>query len=318
MPTYLTNKNVRDLLPMERVIETIEKLFVSEKNGNVENFPRQSLNIPQGFHRVMLGADYEMGYYGLKTYGTVVGRPKYRVMVYSLEDGRLMGLVDARNLSMLRTAAVCAVGVKYMARPDASTMGIIGTGFEARGQIEAITKVRNLTQIKAFSRNRENREQFASEMTEQYGVDVIPVESAQAAVEDTDILSTVTKADDPIMSAEWLKPGAHICAVGATNLIRREIDVDTVAASDLIVVENLTQAKEECGELVTAAQQGKLDWSAVVELKDIVSETVSGRPSENAITQINTLGVAAEDVVVAATALNEAEASGAGTPLPID
>lgn len=318
MARYLTNENVSELLSMAQVNEAIEQLFVSEAKGTAESFPRQSLTMPFGWHRVMCGGAYDMGFYGLKSYGAVQGRPKYRVFIYSLEDGRFVGFCDAKVISMMRTAAVSAVGVKYMSKADASTLGIVGTGFEARGQLEAISKVRNLSKVKAFSPTEANRVRFAEEMSEAIGVPVEAVSSAEAAVAETDIVVTVTKSETPVIKAEWLSPGSHICAVGATNLIRRELDVDSVAASDLIAVESLEQSKDESGELIEASKAGKLDWNDVVEMKDIVSGKVDGRPNPAAITQCNTLGVAAEDVVTAGLALTAAEKSGVGTILPVE
>ena len=318
MALYLTNDNVTELLSMQQVIDAMETLFVSEAIGTSESYPRQSLNMPKGWHRVMCGAAYDMGFYGLKSYGAVEGRPKYRVFVYSMEDGRLVGFCDAKIISMMRTAAVSAVAVNHMAKPDATTLGIIGTGFEARGQVEAISKVRDLSLVKAYSRGQDNRRTFAQEMSASIGVEVQAVSSAEAAVADTDIVVTATKADDPVLNADWLAPGAHICAVGATNLIRRELDVDAVAASDLIAVESLEQSRDESGELVEAVKAGTLNWDDVVELKDIVSGKAPGRPSAAAITQSNTLGIAAEDIVTAGLALMAAEEQGVGTKLPIE
>jgi alanine dehydrogenase len=317
MTIFLTNDDVADLLPIADCIETMDKLFKDEAQGLAESFTRQSLNLPKGWHRTMSGGAYGHGAYGLKTYGAVEGRPKYRVLLFSLADGALEAILEAKNLSQIRTAAVSGVATRYMAREDASTIGIIGTGFEARGQIEAIAAVRPIRQVRAFSRSAENREAFAALMSDKLGIEVLAADSAEAAVRDADVVVTVTKSADPVIRAEWLKPGAHINAVGATALTRREIDVDTVAASDLVVVENLEQAKLECGELIWASEHKALAWNRVVELSRIASGAISGRPSPDAITQFNSLGIAAEDVAAAADVVKRAKAEGRGVKLPI-
>lgn len=317
MTLFLTNDDVAALLPIADCIETMDRLFKDEADGLAESFARQSLNLPQGWHRTMSGGAYGQGAYGLKTYGAVAGRPKYRVLLFSLDDGELVAILEAKNLSQIRTAAVSAVATRYMAREDAETVGMIGTGFEARGQLEAIAAVRPIRRALAYSRTAENRESFAREMSERLGIEVVAVGSAEAAVREADIVVTVTKSAAPVIDAAWIRPGTHINAVGATALTRREIDVDTVRASSLVVVENIEQAKLECGELIWASEHKALSWARVVELSRIASGAVSGRPSRDAITQFNSLGVAAEDIAAAAAVVTRAKREGRGVKLPI-
>jgi ornithine cyclodeaminase/alanine dehydrogenase-like protein (mu-crystallin family) len=317
MTLYLTNEDVAELLPIADCIETMDKLFRDEAAGLAESFPRQTLNLPRGWHRTMSGGAYGHGAYGLKTYGAVEGRPRYRVLLFSLADGALEAILDAKNLSQIRTAAVSGVATRYMAREDAATIGIIGTGFEARGQIEAIAAVRPIRRVLAYSRSAENRDSFAAIMSDRLGIDVAAADSAEVAVRDADIVVTVTKSADPVLRAEWLKPGAHLNAVGATALTRREIDIDTVRASTLVAVENLEQARLECGELIWAHEHKALAWNRVAELSRIVSGAVPGRPSPEALTQFNSLGIAAEDIAAAAEVVARAKAAGRGVVLPI-
>ena len=224
--------------------------------------------------RLKAGGNYYMNKFGFKGYGGGGGRRL--VFVYDLQQG-LEAILDSIYLTQLRTAAVSAVATRYMARPEAATLGIIGTGKEARTQLEAINKVRPLKHVKAYSRSAENRENFAREMSERTGVPVEPVESGEECVRNVDIATTITSASEPVLFGAWLAEGTHINGIGATTMFRRELDEEAVARSSPVVVEHLPQAEAELGQLIYAAARGKLRWPLVRELKDVVSGLIRGR-----------------------------------------
>ncbi len=318
MTLYLSNEDVRGLLGYAECVTVMEDLFRHEAQGLAENFPRQSLNLPQGFHRTMSGGAYEFGAYGFKTYGRVAGPVRYLVMLFDLETGGLSAIVDAKDLGEIRTSAVSALGAKYMAREDAETIGIIGTGREARGQIAAMMAVRPIKRVRAYSRTAEKRDAFCAEIAEKHSIEAIALSSAEECVEGADIVITVSAANDPVLMGEWLRPGMHVSAIGATSLVRRELDVEAVRRADLVAVENLDQARDECGELIWAAHtRGSLRWSEVVELHEVVSGKIPGRNSADQITLLDTLGVAAEDVAAGAWVLERARQQGLGREIDI-
>jgi ornithine cyclodeaminase/alanine dehydrogenase-like protein (mu-crystallin family) len=318
MPLYLSNEDVRSLLSYADCVNIMEDLFRQEAEGLAENFPRQSLNLPQGFHRTMSGGAYGFGAYGFKTYGRVANPVRYLVMLFDLATGDLAAIMDAKDMGEIRTSAVSALGTKLMAREDAENIGIIGTGREARGQMAAMMAVRPIKRIKAYSRTAEKRGAFTAEMAEKHGIEAVAVSSAEACVEGADIVITVSAANDPVLMGEWLRPGMHVSAIGATSLVRRELDVEAVKRADLVVVENLDQARDECGELIWAAHtRGSLRWSAVVELHEVVSGKIPGRKSADQITLLDTLGVAAEDVAAGAWVLERAKEQGLGREIDI-
>ena len=319
MTIYLSNADVRSLLTYADCVGVIDDLFRHEAEGNAENHPTTSLNLPKGFHRTKVGGAYGFGAYGLKTYGRVPGPVgvRYLVLLYNTTDGSLDAIMDAKDLGEIRTAAVSAVAANHMARKNAHTIGIIGTGREARGQIAALKSVRNITEIKCWSRSAENRAAFAKDIEARDGIKVVPCETAKDAVDGVDIIVTVSAADDPVLFGEWLQPGQHICAIGATSLFRRELDIDAVKRADRIAVENMEQAMSECGELIYAAHNRALKWKTVHELHEIVSGKVPGRPFEEAVTLVDTIGVGAEDVAVGAYVLKLARERGVVTKLPM-
>jgi len=307
---------------MNECIELTEKVFRDEAVGQAINLPRTHLPLPKGMHRTVFGIAHGFGVYGMKTYGSdrrpnAPSRTRYLVMLYDLELGGLEAIVEARDLGQIRTGAVSGVATKFMAREDASTIGIIGSGWEARAQIAAMNEVRTISHVKAYSRSAEKREAFAAEMREVHGLDVVAVNFAEECVRDVDILITITGSDDPVLEGSWIAPGTHINGIGATGVNRRELDVDSVSRADLVVVENMEQARADCGELIYAEERGGFEWSKAVELASVITGEASGRPSNDSITLFDALGVGTEDLAAAAVVLRKAKEQGIGAELPL-
>ena len=305
---HVSEEQVHQVLKMDDCLDTIEELFKHEAEGKAESRPTARVQSLQ----VKVGADYGTGAYGYKAYGN----GGFMCFIYDQTEG-FTGLVDAHWLTQMRTGAVSAVATKYLARPEAATLGIIGTGREARTQIEATRLIRPLKKVKAYSRTPETREAFAAEMRQKYELDVEAVGSPEECVKDVDIIITITNTRDPVLFGPWIEEnGVHISAVGATGLQRREIDEDVVARASLVVVEQLEAARAEDGELVYAAEKGKLDWSNVMELKDLVTGWGPVRQKPSDVTLFSSFGVGHEDVAVAALVLRKAREVGMGTELP--
>ena len=313
MPIYLSDEDVRSLITPDECADIIEKLCLDEAAGLTEQATTTELHLPKGPFRVKVGGAYGFNSYGLKAY---LGNAGYRVLVYDLDTG-LEGFVEAFAMTELRTGAVSAVAAKYLAEPSASTLGIVGTGREARAQLTALSRVRKLTKVRAFSRSPENRTAFAREMSERLELDVEAVDSAETCVRNSEIVLTITSANEPVVSGAWLEDGAFVCGVGATGKYRRELDEDAVARAKTVVVESRPVAEAECGELIYAVDRGKLRWSQVYELKDIVSGRIAARTDPADITLFDSIGTGAQDVAVAAVALKKARAKGIGVDLPL-
>jgi alanine dehydrogenase len=313
MPIYLSDKDVSSLVTPDDCAEIIEKLCLDEANGMTEQTETTELHLPKGPFRVKVGGAYGFNSFGLKAY---LGNAGYRVLVYDLDTG-FEGFVEAFGMTEMRTGAVSAVAAKYLARPDATTLGIIGTGREARAQLDAVSRIRKLTRVKAYSRSPENRTAYAKEMSERLHLDVEAVDSAEACVRDSDIVLTITSANDPVLSGAWLAEGTFVCGVGATGVYRRELDEETVARARMVVVESMPVAEAECGDLIYAVGRGKLRWSQVHELKDVVSGAIAARKDPRDITLFDSIGTGAQDVAIAAVALKRAREKGIGIELPL-
>jgi ornithine cyclodeaminase len=304
---------VKRLVSVDDAAGIIEGLFLDEARGLAEQTPTTELHIPKSMFRMKVGGAYGSGFYGFKAY---LGNAGYRVFVYGTETG-FEGLVEAYDLTEIRTGAVSAVATKYMARENAETLGILGTGREARAQLRAVSKVRKLSRVKAWSRSEDNRVAYAKEMSAKLGIEVVPVDSAEAAVRDNDIVLTITSANEPILDGTWLARGTFVCGVGATGPVRRELDDEAVSLASVVVVEHLRTARDECGELIHAVAEHRLHWDGVHELKDIVSGAMPGRKHDDDITLFTSVGTGAEDVAMAGFVLQQAKAQGIGLDLPI-
>jgi ornithine cyclodeaminase/alanine dehydrogenase-like protein (mu-crystallin family) len=238
------------------------------------------------------------------------------VMLYDYETGALLSCMEGGRLGQIRTGAASGLATKYMAKEDSATVAVIGSGFQARTQLEAVCAVRDIKGVKVFSRKEERRTAFAERSSESLKVDVKAVESAQECVEGADVVIVITSAREPALLGEWLSPGTHVNAAGGNHWMRREVDEETVLRSEVIVVDDLDQAKIECGDLMWLEPRGSFRWDMAKELQDVVAGRVNGRPSEESITLFESMGLALEDIAAAHLVYNKAKAQGIGQELP--
>jgi len=313
----LTEQDVARLLPMDLALEAVEEAFRWQGQGKVVNRPRVRLKVPGGLLHVMPAAAPEARVMGLKAYATTRGGARFVVLLFSAESGELLAVMEADRLGQMRTGAASGVATRYLARPDAETVGIYGTGWQARSQLEAVSAVRKIREVRAYGRDPERRQAFAREMAGRLGVPVIPVERPEEAARGASILVTITNSRTPVLQGAWLEPGAHVNAAGSNALERAELDVEAVRRAALIVVDSLEQARLECGDLVAPIEQGATRWEAIRELGEVVAGNHPGRPGPEAITLFESQGVAMEDVAVAVRVWERARAEGVGQALPI-
>ncbi len=300
MALVLTEEDVRGLLDMPLALEAVEEAFRNLAHGRVLLHLRHHMAFSkQSFLHYMAAGDLERGYGGLKIYTYVAGELRFLVPLYRIDTGRLLALVAANHLSAVRTGAASGVATKYMARAGARTVGIIGTGVQARTQLEALCAVRPIARARAFSRSPERRAQFAAEMQTRLGLAVEPAASAEAAVRDAEIVVTATTSSRPVVRGRWLAPGAHVNAVGANFPVKRELDSEAVRRAAVIAADSVRQSREEAGDLIQGFGRNKRAWTRVRELADIVAGKKPGRKTEREVTLFKSNGIAIEDVATA-------------------
>ena len=252
----------------------------------------------------MAGSDGK--YFGAKLYST---NPQHGAhfffLLFRAEDGCPLAMFQANWLGQIRTGAVSGLATDLMARPDAAIVAILGSGFQAGSQIEAMRVVRSVRSARVWSRSSEKREAFARET----GADA--VNTAEQAVRGADIVVTATSAREPVLEAAWIVPGAHINAVGSNQAKRRELPAELIERADLIVVDSIEQARMESGDLLLA--WGDRAWDdRVIELKDVVAGKAAARTDPAAITIFKSNGLAVEDVICAGFIYEKALESGSG------
>ena len=309
---YLKEEDVDRLLTMPVALEAVEEVLRFHGEGKAVNIARSRVRLPNNVLHVMSGGVPDLNVTGLKSYTTTPHGAQFLILLYQADTGACLAIIEADKLGQTRTGATSGVATKYMAKSDAQTVGIIGTGWQAISQLAAVCGVRSITSVKAYSRDTQRRQSYCNAMTDELGIPVEPVESAEQAVRSADVVVTVTNAREPVLFGEWLAPGAHVNAAGSNALIRCEIDTKTVKRSSLITVDSKDTAKIECGDLLVPIERGMIHWDQVRELSDVVAGHIQGRQSENDITLFESQGLAIEDVAVAARVYQHALAEGVG------
>ena len=308
MPIYLKETDVAELLDVPSAIQALREAFAARARDEAVIVPRTRWAFGDRRLNVMGGGLRSPTRYALKTYGSSA----YHVLLYSREG--LLAIIEANVLGQIRTGAASGVASETMARKNSSKVAIIGTGRQARTQALALAAVGMLTELAVSARDRARLDAFCTALRKEIGRPVRAAASAEEAVGDADIVVTATNSATPVLRHDWLKPGAHVNAIGANAANRREIDADIVLRAALVVTDDVEQAKVEAGEFIDLAKAGQFDWSKVTPLHQIVGAPPMAR-NDRAITLFKSLGVGLEDVAVASVIYDRAMASGRFKPL---
>jgi ornithine cyclodeaminase/alanine dehydrogenase-like protein (mu-crystallin family) len=284
---FITENQVRELLSMSQAVRLMRETFAQLRSGAGQNQPRRRMHLPTGtvLHS-MAGAWGK--YLGTKVYAT---NPKHGAyfffLLFDAETARPLAHIEANHLGQIRTGAASGYATDVLAKPDAATLAIIGTGFQARTQLTAMREVRPFREIRVWSRDEKNRYNFAVE------TETRAVATAEQAVRGADVVVTATWSKDPVLRSEWISPGAHVNAMGSNQAQRRELPSELIARADLIAVDSIEVAKIESGDLLLAP----VDWNdpRIVDLAQ-----VDGRPAGDPVTIFKSNGLGIEDVTAAA------------------
>jgi alanine dehydrogenase len=318
MALLLSEADVKQILTMPLALEAVEDSFRRLADGSALLHSRQRLHIPgKSYLHYMAAADATSGYMGMKIYTSAREGLRFLVSLFHVDSGELVALIEADYLGQIRTGAASGVATRLLARADAAKIAIIGTGLQSRTQLEALSLVRTITEVRAFSRHSENRERFAKEMTEQLSFPVVAVPSAQEAVRGADIVVTSTTSTDPVLDGSWLAPGTHINAIGANFPQKHELNGEAIRRCDIIVADSREQSKLESGDLIQMYGDDKRRWSSVTELAEIVAGKTPGRSTPQQITLFKSNGIAIEDIVVAGKIYELARDKGMGRQVPL-
>lgn len=314
---FLTEAEVSALLSVTDAIERLDEAFRALASGEAHVLPRQRVRLPGAGLQVMPAGYLEYGL-GFKAYASTKSGIHFYVMLFDSKTAFPVALFQANRLGQIRTGAASGVATRYMARPNATTVGIIGTGYQAETQLEAVVRVRQIEHVWCFSRTVEKREAFATQMSQRLGIDVQAVSDAEQAVRHADIVVTMTTAEAPVVRGAWLRAGTHINAAGSNQASRTELDTEAVRCAQRVVVDLQAQAYMECGDLIAAVQAGTFRWEQAYELSAIVAGLVTGRSTDQEITLFESQGIALEDIAVAHLVLTRARERGIGQEIAVD
>jgi alanine dehydrogenase len=306
VPLYLTEQDVAELLEPADAVEAIEACFRRLAAGSVENRPRYRLGLEGGALAVMAAADLELGYAGAKVYAGFGEGARFVVLLFRADAPELVAVIEADKLGQLRTGAASGVAARHLAASGARSLGLIGCGWQAQSQLASIrAALPQIEQVVVYCRTEERLRAFC----EEHGAE--PGEGHQDPA-GCDVVVTATTSRDPVLRGEWLQPGALVCAVGANDGRRRELDNVVLERAAFVCCDSVEDAKLESADLIEPVESGVLDWLEVHELQEVVAEEVAGRQSDEDVVVFKSNGLAAWDVAVAAAVVDRARAAGAG------
>jgi ornithine cyclodeaminase/alanine dehydrogenase-like protein (mu-crystallin family) len=316
MTLHIIESDVRQLLTMNAAIAAVEDISRKQAEGAVQVHPRRRFELPNhGFFHYMAALDTADGYVATKQYTYVKGKLCFLVTLYSVATGELVALIEADYMGQLRTGAASGVATKYLAKKLAKSAALIGTGGQARTQLEAIHNVRMLDAVYVYGRDEQRRNKFCEEMTERLGVSCYAMASAAEAVKSAEIVCTATTASHPVLRGPDLPAGVHINAIGANHAHKQELDEAAILRANVIFVDSIAQSKQEAGDLIIPFTKQPQRWGTVHELAELVAGKVPGRANDSQITLFKSNGIAAWDLAVAIKVYSAAKEKGLGREL---
>lgn len=315
MIRYIKGAEAEQLLDMPQAIALIEQAFRDLADGQAIDSPRRRSRMPGKTVHIMQALAPRIGVAGFKA---GYSRGPGLIHLYDYESGRYEAMIEADWLGRMRTAATTAVATRMLARQNASVVACFGLGRHGRFQLAAVSEVRKISTVQVFGRNRERVSGFCVAMSKRLGVPVVAAASAHEALAGADIVNLITPSATPLFDGAWLEAGQHVNAAGSNEFNRREIDLETIKRSDVIVVDSREVAQAESGDLLPAVDAGLVQWEHLASLADIVAGRRAARTSDQQITLFESHGMCIEDLYVAKHVLDAARQRNIGVDLPLD
>jgi ornithine cyclodeaminase/alanine dehydrogenase-like protein (mu-crystallin family) len=314
MARLLTHEQVKSLVSMSDAIECMEHVFREEGEGHTSLPPRLNMKSGKGWLRVGPAALEASGWMGFKAMNLLPGAGvRYQVNLYEIASGALLAIMDAQYLTTLRTGATSAVATRRLARPGAAVVALLGSGVEARAQLEAMQADGKVRSARVFSPTAANRERLAADFRDRFAMSVVAVGSAEEAVTDADLILAAVKSTEPVLCGRWLRPGSHVNSVGTARRDQREIDAETFERSARIIVDTKEGVFGEAGDAFAARERIRMD--DVHELARLVTGEVPGRRGDAEVTLFKSVGTGLQDIAIAGLIYRRAVERSIGTEL---
>ena len=301
MTIFINEEQVQEILDVKSTVDILEESMKSLSTGKGFNSPRKRLptSYSGGNLHFMAASWPEKGIAGHKRYVVTKGKATIVVLLYSTEGEGLLAVIEANMLGQIRTGAASGLASKYLANKNSKKLAIIGSGFQAETQLEAINSQFDLDEIKVFSRSEEKRNKFVNKMGNKLNINIKAYDSSDEATSNADIISLITNSNVPVITNSQITNGMHINAAGGNSWLRSEISSDSIGKFNFVSCDDVEQAKNECKELMDATEKGIISWSNVNELSNVIDGKIKGRNNSEDITLYESLGIAIQDIAAA-------------------
>jgi ornithine cyclodeaminase len=315
-PLWISEAEVVSMMDLGQAIEALEAGLVTEAQGDATNMTKTHVAWGNGSTLHAIGAVYPKdGFAGTKTWSHTEGGATPLLILFDSDNGSLKAIIEAFALGQMRTASASGVATKWLAANDTDDFAIIGTGKQAITQVAAVLAVRPIKRVRVFGRNKERREQFATRVRKEFELEVAAARSVAEAVKGAGVITVVTRATEPVLSAEMIDRGAHVNAIGAIVPSCAEIAGDVLARCSQIVVDSVAQAQKLSRELTEFIgppdQEG---WKQVMSLAELVAARKS-RAAGDDITLFKSLGMGISDLALGIGLYQKALERGLGREL---
>jgi len=321
----LSEKQVQGLIDLEELIGALEEAHIQYSTGKAVMPVRLVVPLAQIDGRITsmpayLNTDRALGM-KVVTYfqkNPAHGLPAIlaTIMLFSADNGRIIAIMDGGYITAIRTACISAVATKVLANRETPVLGILGAGVQAKAHILALRRVRDFQRIKIYSPSGISASRLKNELANE-GMEIEVAATAEETVRTADVIVTVTTAKEPIIDARWLKPGAHINAVGSHRPDLREIDGPTLAHSR-VVVDSRQAMMAECGDILLAIAENAISETDIhAEIGEILAGSKPGRQNPEEVTLYKSVGIAVQDVATANLVYQKALQSKIGTNVEI-
>jgi alanine dehydrogenase len=312
----LNQSEIKELIQMNNVLDAVEDAYIEYANGRAQMPPKEYLFFEKynGDLRIMPCYLHEKEEAGVKCVNVHPNNPIQKdlptvmamIELVDPQTGFPLAIMDGTWITNMRTGAAGGVAAKYLARDNAETVAIVGAGKQSYTQLMALNEVMDIQEAKVYCRTCSSRENFAQSVSEKYGIDVKAVETPREAVENMDIVVTVTPVSDPVIKAEWISPGTHINAMGADAPGKEELETALVLKSS-VFIDNWEQASHS-GEINVPVSKGLLlEEDLAGTLGDVITGKMPGRTYDDEITIFDSTGLAVQDITTAWTVYEKAK-----------
>ena len=317
MALYLTESEISQIINIQLAIDSVEESFKLIATGEGVTKPRERLPIGTSSMNYMSAGINTENITGLKVYVPNSKGTKFYVHIMNSLNGELISIIEANMLGQYRTGAASGVASKFLANPNSRKVLLIGTGFQSFTQILSLDNIFDLEEVYVYSRSEENRNNFIKNYQPKINAKLIAIENVSNKIDNIDIINVITNSKTPVLDGNNINTGVHINAAGSNHALRRELDTKTILKANKIFVDDLDQAKNECGDLIYPESLGLIQWRNIVSFSDVFRFPNKYVRNKDDITIFESQGLALWDLVLANKLYQLAKIKGLGKEINV-